>query len=464
MSGALRQLAATAKTVAVAGVGFFTDSYDLFVMNMLNVVFKAEYGDAYPGARLSTAALVGSIVGQLSFGFVADILGRRIGLIITTLLLIAGAVLSGVGYWSDTPRDLFWALTAYRFLLGVGIGGEYPCAATVAAEGAGQETPESAATRGRTILLVFSMQGVGNLAATLAVLVLVQAWGESHLQAVWRSAFLLGALPVVAVLYARIKLRDSSLFKSNQSEGAAAEQQGPGFLTAWALALRMYGWRILSTSGCWFLWDIVYYSNGLFSATIIQQLAGRGGIRETALCQLLLVLVSLPGYFAAALLVDRVRVGRKGLQLLGFVTVGLLHCAVGCLYGRVRDRLAVFVPLYALVFFFYQCGPNSSTFVIPSEVFPTAIRARAHGFSAACGKAGAALGALCMLPLVNAFGGLHSERGPAVAFCLCGVISLAAAPLTLLVPEMAQVPLCKVDESFNAQLELDKLENKSLIA
>eukprot|EP00727_Mastigamoeba_balamuthi_P014743 m51a1_g9895 hypothetical protein (771) ;mRNA; f:54527-57971 len=475
-SGALRRLlalAATLKTIVVAGVGFFTDSYDLFVMNLLNVVFKEKYGKAnYPSERISTAALVGAIVGQLTFGFVADAVGRRIGMIITTLLLITGAILSGVGYWGGTTTGLFWALTVYRFILGVGIGGEYPCAATVAAEGSDVETREAIRHRGRTVLLVFSMQGVGNLAATLAVLILVVALTERRLEAVWRTAFLIGAIPVLAVLYSRCRIKNSKLFEEKK-RAAQHRREHPDPLAnigepkheskgaSIRVMLRLYKWRILSVALTWFLWDIVYYSNGLFSSSIIQEMAKNGGIKETALCQLLLVVVALPGYYVAAFIVDKSWCGRKRLQFWGFIVTGLLHCLVGGLYSVLKKNIGAFVALYALVFFSYQCGPNSSTFLIPAEIFPTAIRARAHGFSAACGKTGAAVGAVAMLPLINAFGGLHSTKGPMVAFFICGGLSLITAPLTLLVPEMSNKALATEDEAYRAMTREMELEDRA---
>ena len=199
--------------------------------------------------------------------------------------------------------------------------------------------------------------------------------------------------------------------------------------------------------------NTVYYSNGLFSSTIISELAPNGSIVETALCQLFLVLVSLPGYFIAAILIDKQYVGRKRLQIFGLFTVAMLLFAVGGLYSLLRSHIIVFVCMYSLIFLFCQLGPNSTTFVIPAEVFPTAIRARAHGISAAFGKAGAAVGAIAMMPLIDSMGGLKSNTGPAIAFAACGVVALVTIPLTFLVPETAGKPLGCEDAALHGDYD-----------
>ena len=57
--------------------------------------------------------------------------------------------------------------------------------------------------------------------------------------------------------------------------------------------------------------------------------------------------------------------------------------------------------MYALTFFFDDFGPNTTTFIIPSEIFPTQSRATCHGISAAFGKAGAALGGFLFVKITN---------------------------------------------------------------
>jgi len=100
----------------------------------------------------------------------------------------------------------------------------------------------------------------------------------------------------------------------------------------------------------------------------------------------------IPGYWATFLFIDSW--GRKPIQLMGFSILTVLFVIMGFGY----DKLVVpgaptkaFVFLYCLANFFQNFGPNSTTFVIPGEIFPTRYRSTAHGISAASGKLGAIL-------------------------------------------------------------------------
>jgi MFS family permease len=129
-------------------------------------------------AAITTAALVGAIFGQLAFGFFADRLGRRAIFIATISLVIIGALGSAtcsapnVAPGADpyaANASVFWQLVFWRSVLGFGVGGEYPLSATVTSES------HTLAARGRSIALVFSMQGVGNLLASLVMLACLRA-------------------------------------------------------------------------------------------------------------------------------------------------------------------------------------------------------------------------------------------------------------------------------------------------
>lgn len=95
--------------------------------------------------------------------------------------------------------------------------------------------------------------------------------------------------------------------------------------------------------------------------------------------------------------------GRKAIQTMGFFFMTLFMAILAGAYNKLLANVAWFVVLYAATFFFANWGPNSTTFVLPAEVFPTHWRSSAHGFCAACGKAGA---------IVGAFGFLYASKDP----------------------------------------------------
>jgi nitrate/nitrite transporter NarK len=108
----------------------------------------------------------------------------------------------------------------------------------------------------------------------------------------------------------------------------------------------------------------------------------------------------------------------------------------------------LFLVLYAVSYLFIEFGPNTTTFLVPSEVFPTRIRGSGHGMSAAGGKVGAFLGAF-LLPLILKRAGLPDTMG------LLAIVSGLGALLTIvLIPEMKQRSLGDVETLVSPVTEL----------
>ena len=169
------------RNVVVAAVGNFSTAYNLVVINIVHVIVENQYcGGALCDELVetaSTACLVGAVLGQLTFGAVGDSIGRAPALRVCMAFSVVGALLSAcaVPVVREQPPTIFLFLAAARMLLGVGVGGVYPLSATIAAESA------AAASRGTVASLVFSMQGVANLAVPLVALALLGACGEPRL-------------------------------------------------------------------------------------------------------------------------------------------------------------------------------------------------------------------------------------------------------------------------------------------
>lgn len=103
--------------------------------------------------------------------------------------------------------------------------------------------------------------------------------------------------------------------------------------------------------------------------------------------------MSLVGYYLASFLIDNKLYGRKWMMIVGFMADFILFVvpAFNFHFFTHPAHIHAFQAMYFLSSFFNQFGPNSVTFLVAAEVFPTPIRATAHGFSAAVGKAGALL-------------------------------------------------------------------------
>jgi MFS family permease len=151
----------------------------------------------------------------------------------------------------------------------------------------------------------------------------------------------------------------------------------------------------------------------------------------------LLSLIALPGYWLSVFFIDTV--GRKRLQMLGFSSMAVLFttCCFSFPYLMAPEggleRKYLFLLLYALTFLFSNFGPNTTSFVIPGEIFPPEVRATCHGISAASGKLGAAAGAY-LFPLLLGPGGSADPTpdGIRLTMLLCGAVAALGALTTWL--------------------------------
>ncbi|ETW03258.1 hypothetical protein H310_05654 [Aphanomyces invadans] len=271
------------------GLGFFNDAYDLSVINIINVILEHQYTtkvyDARMKSNVSAAALIGAVLGQLAFGFLGDVYGRKKCMIATCALLIVGGIMCAAAYGGSAVNTL-WFLVIARGLLGFGIGGEYPLAAASSSEDA--TSPQD---RNRRVALTFSLQGVGFAAASLMGLLMVNVLQDNahDLEVMWRILFGFGVLPALFLVYFRITAEETEGYKNMLAGDVHVAK------VRWSFILRHYGKSLLGTAGTWFLFDIVFYAQNLFSASILSVVGAKSDLKTIALQNLLIALVALPG-------------------------------------------------------------------------------------------------------------------------------------------------------------------------
>src|SRR5271163_4378751 len=160
------------KIMFISGMGFFTDAYDLFIIGVAMRLIKDEWHPPTIAVGLVTStALLAAAIGALLFGRVADMLGRKRIYGYEVLVLAAGAIASAL-----SPN--IWWLIGFRFILGIGIGGDYPVSSTIMSEYAGK------AHRGMLVTLVFAMQAAGLIVGPLLAAALLST-SLSH-DIIWR--------------------------------------------------------------------------------------------------------------------------------------------------------------------------------------------------------------------------------------------------------------------------------------
>ena len=411
------------RAAVTAGMGFFTDAYDLFIIGMALVYLKPEWHlTAGQIGLLGSGSLLAAFFGALIFGRLADLIGRKTIYGLEATLMVIGALACAFA------PDFTWLL-AFRFILGFGIGGDYPMSAVLMSE------YSNAKQRGSLVSLVFGMQGLGLVFGPVVALTL-EAAGLDH-DIIWRIMLGLGALPPLAVLYLRRTMPESPRYKAlvrGQSEAAARDMAAysDGQIESTGSSLRprkmtlraFLGDRrnllmILGTAGAWFLLDYAFYGNVISTPQIIGLLAPHASpMKGAAWALMIFAVAAAPGYLASILLMDRI--GHRRLQMIGFAVMAVSFGLIALAPGMTHDVLP-FLLLYGVSFFFTEFGPNCTTFVIPAEVFPTSGRTTGHGIAAGVGKLGAFVGTF-LFPFISHAGGLKGAMMFAAGVSLLGLL------------------------------------------
>lgn len=411
------------KVIALSGMGFFTDAYDLFNISVILIILGSLWHlSTVQESLLASASLWATIVGQLIFGRLLDVLGRKKIYGIEAAILGAGALASAFSV-------NFPMLLATRVIMGLGIGGDYPASSTIASEYAPTKK------RGRMVALVFSMQGFG-----IATAVLVGLASTAYLppDLAWRVIAAVGAIPPLFVVYFRRRVpetpRYALLVRGDRREAEhgvrLVASRGDGGLphearaADWGLQqfLSTFWPTLIGTAVPWFLMDIALYGTGIFSNAITSSMIPGKTVFAEVLRSGVPLLIGVPGYFIAAWLVDGA--GRKPLQLVGFGALSTIYVTLSLSYlGLLRLGGAVDYAMFGLTFTFLNLGPNTTTFIIPAEVYPVRYRSTGHGISAAAGKLGAAISTM-VLPVIK------QGYGYAPLFALLSAIGLLGLGVT----------------------------------
>jgi len=470
------------KVCIVAGVGFFTDAYDIFAINIAAQMLGYVYGKNHSlntnqslGVKVATP--IGTLVGQLLFGWLADVVGRKRMYGIELLIIIVGTFGQAISGQGPTV-GIIGALIVWRFIMGVGIGGDYPLSAVITSEFAATRT------RGRLMTAVFAFQGWGQFSAALVSLIIVSAFKNhiihdsfttapvlKHVDYCWRLLIGLGCIPGVIALYFRLTIPETPRFTMDVERNVKQATQdidnvirtGGFYVDPDAIVQRVeapkatrrdffafFGkWEnfkvLFGAAYSWFALDIAFYGLGLNSSIVLTTIGfgtsvskGSLGAYQTlhniSVGNIILSVGGLiPGYWVAFCFIDSW--GRKPIQLMGFIVLTGLFVIMGFGFHaltKTKGDSNWFVVLYCLANFFQNFGPNTTTFIVPGEVFPTRYRSTAHGISAASGKLGAVVSQVGFARMIN-IGGTNKFLNHILEilafFMATGIFS------TLLIPE-----------------------------
>lgn len=407
------------KLLLVTGLGWLFDSMDTGLIAFILPVLAKEWGLA-PGQMglIGSIGLIGMALGAVISGTVADRIGRKKVFTITVLLYSIASAFCALS-WN------YQSLLVFRFLVGFGLGGELPIAATLVSEYAPSRV------RGRFIVLLESFWGLGWIAAACIAYFFIPVYG-------WRMAFLIGALPALYVCLIRLHMPESVRYLLTRGRVDEARQivlslekqlhvpsalftgeTEPVPVVAKASFRELWKKPFMSrTIMLWLVWfgiNFSYYGIFMWLPSLVFQQGFT--VVKTFEYVLIMTLAQLPGYYCAAWLVDKI--GRK-YTLSAFL---LFSGVASYFFGHAST--AATLMMWGSVMSFFNLGAWGVLYTYTPEQYPTAIRALGSGWAAGFGR----FGGMAAPMMVGAL--LARSFGFASVFYMFALVFAAVAVIVL---------------------------------
>jgi MFS family permease len=390
------------RTLIAAALGWGLDGFDVLlysnvqihVMTALGIHSKAVAG--LPNAFMLLASGIGGIL----FGFIADRIGRTKALMLSILTYSLCSLGSGFS-------TSILMLIAFRFVLGLGMGGEWNTGATLVAE----TWPTH--LRARAIAIVQSAWAWGLAAAAVVAWVVLDKLHQN-----WRFVFFVGVLPALVTLWIRKSVPESEMWQQHKDQ---ADIKAP-FSEVFSPALRKNTifLLLLNIFGLFAWWGLFSWMPPYLTLPVEKGGRGLSMMNTTTLLVTLNLVGMFPGYLCYGWFADKL--GRKrSLILYTLCAAGLIP-----LYAAARTPWIILV-LGALVGFF-GTGFFAGSGIIGSELFPTRVRARALGFTYNGARA-----LSCVAPYT--IGWVGDKQGLSAAFLLCAIAFVLTAVMATQLPE-----------------------------
>ena len=405
---------AAKKALIAASLGWLLDAFDVMLYALILTAVVKDLGlSLATGGQLASLTLAASALGGLVFGVVADKLGRTRALSLSILLYSVFTFACGLA-------QNVWQLAIFRFLLGLGMGGEWASGATLVSE----TWPEK--HRGKALGLMQSCWAIGYGAAAVVVALILPNYG-------WRAVFFVGIIPALFTLWIRRNLEEPEMWLRSRQEVSPRLEASPRSTSALRATagkqevsprlgapLRIVALLTLMNAATMFAW----WGLNLWVPSYLSLPVAQGGIGlSTTTMSMFIVAMQVGmwfGYVTFGFISDTF--GRKPT----YVTYLVMAAALVWAYGSTRE------PIYLLVLgpfvAFFGTGYFSGFGAVASEIFPTAIRATALGVTYNSGRLLSAAA-----PFV--IGTLAQSRGFGLAFSITALAFLTAALLWLGIPE-----------------------------
>ena len=392
------------RTLAAAALGWMLDSFDamLYALVLAHVMRDLGMSKATAGL-LNSLTLLASGMGGVLFGFFADHIGRKRALMLSILTYSVCSFASGLA-------TSVMMLACFRFVLGLGMGGEWNTGATLVAE----TWPTD--LRAKAISIVQSSWAIGYALAALVSGIVLQ-------YANWRAVFFVGIVPAFITLWIQSKVPESAMWEQRLSgAGQEGQEDKAGFATLFQHAYVRYTFALLFVNffGMFAWWGLFTWLPPYLSLPVAQGGRGFGVMGTTTLLVVLNLFGMFPGYASFGWVADHL--GRRKSFLLYTLGAALMVP----LYAQARSPIMLL--LLGTIVAFFGTGFFSGSGILGSEIFPTQVRARALGFTYNGARAMSSVA-----PWVIGFFG--QSHGLSSAFYLCAASFAVACAVATQLPE-----------------------------
>ncbi|KJA19447.1 hypothetical protein HYPSUDRAFT_204509 [Hypholoma sublateritium FD-334 SS-4] len=455
----LKERIKSVSLIFACGTALLSDGYANGVIGSVNTLLTRVYGSAKLSQHnysrtLSSLGFAGTVVGMLVFGYLSDKIGRKFGMMaaagIVTLFSGLSAASSGA---HGSVGGLLSMLSAMRFLLGIGVGAEYPCGSVSASEQSEEPGISKGSQHRWFALATNSMIDFGFVISAFVPLVLFWIFGDNHLNAVWRLSLGLGVIPAAAVFIWRLSMEEPARFRKDSMKHAR--------IPYW-LVLRRYGGSLAAISATWFLYDIIVYPFGIYSSIIVDRVTGGSSDLVTVFgWNVVINLFYMPGTLIGAFVVDKL--GAKYTMITGLLLQAIIGFAMSGAYSHLTRHIAGFAVVYGIFLSFGEFGPGNCLGLLASKSCPTAVRGQFYGTAAAIGKVGAFIGTWIFPPIIDAFGGSSSDRGNTGPFWIGSGLAVLSALITFVfIRPLTTDGMLEEDRKFREYLEANGYDTSAM--
>ncbi|WP_422658375.1 MFS transporter [Paenibacillus sp. EC2-1] len=348
------------KLLFSAGLSWMFDAMDVGMISFVVAALATEWSLSPQQVGLLTSTTsIGMVFGAALAGFFADKYGRK-NILLWTLLIFSAA--SGLSALATGVA----MLCVFRFIAGVGLGGELPVASTLVSESMPVEE------RGRAVVLLESFWAAGWILSALIAYFVIPHFG-------WKMAFVIGALPAFYALYLRRAIEDSPRYLQQKKAVKLSVQER--IKSVWSKEHRK------TTIMLWVLWFTVvfsYYGMFLWLPTVM---VDKGfSLVKSFQYVLIMTIAQLPGYFTAAYFIEKF--GRK------FVLVTYLICtALSAIWFGYADSVGMLLAA-GISLSFFNLGAWGGLYAYSPELYPTRVRSTGVGLATSFGRVGGVIAPL----------------------------------------------------------------------